>query len=204
MRPRLRDAGLGALCLVMGCTLRSGQDDVDVILHTDSPTLDTEAADSPAPDTEAAPDSDSDTEPPPPAPACQIGVGVAAFEPMPDPADLIVHRGPQGGWHVNASIQCVGTVATTEIDPRHPDQPVITLRLVDETGTFGGYEELPRPVRATETGHELLGEFVVVWTSTYEEAIDRAGTLELVVVDAVDAVYTDARQVRLVEEAPLP
>jgi hypothetical protein len=188
-----------AVLLLAACAGPSTTDPV----HTDAcgDACDSEATDTLPIDSEPVDTVPLDTEPPEPEPHCGIGLAGGAFTPMPDPASLVVERGPQGGWHVQASIRCSGTVATTEADPRHPDQPVVTLALYDESGLVGGYELLPRPMRPTEDGHELLGEFVVIWTSTYEEAVGRAARLDLVLTDATDATYTDSRQVQLLDEA---
>lgn len=129
------------------------------------------------------------------APSCELGTGETAWEPLPDALPVI--RGPQNGWHVLGAIRCEGLDPGESTTVVGPDVPVVSFTLTDDDGLFGGYEQLPRPMGGSEQAM-LINEFVIVWTATYEEAIDREGVLGVVVEDHEGRRAEVSRSVRLV------
>lgn len=133
---------------------------------------------------------------------CVVGTGETAWETLRDGDDLTVYWGPQGGWHVFGSVWCSdlhepGGPVSEFWDP---DNPLVTFQLRDaQRGVFGGYADLRRGMD-NGTPPQLIGEPIVLLTSTCEENLDRDATLEVTVTDEDGEAFTDAVRVHLVPD----
>ncbi len=149
-------------------------------------------------DTDAV-DTDDHTDPP--EPSCELGTGELELQPLDEGADLTVIIGPQGGWHVLGSLRCEGIVPGDAEDPRDPDNPRLRWVLENEDReVIAGYEDLPRPMNRDGEA-ALIGEFIIVWTRTYAEAIDRDATMRVDLRDAAGVEISLSRGVHLVAQA---
>ena len=95
--------------------------------------------------------------------AASIEVGTGATEFTPIDAQTRFELGPQGGWHVYASIRTMGLYPGIlgEFDETAPK---IGYRLENEAGEMvGGFEGLPKPMRDLGNNTaEIIGEFAVL------------------------------------------
>ena len=95
--------------------------------------------------------------------SASIEVGTGATEFTPIGPETGFELGPQGGWHVYASIRTVGLYPGVlgEFDETAPQ---ISYRLENEAGEMvGGFEGLPKPMRGLGNNTaEIIGEFAVL------------------------------------------
>ena len=95
------------------------------------------------------------------AASIEVGTGATEFTPIGDQTRF--ELGPQGGWHVYASIRTLGLYPGVlgEFDDTAPK---ITYRLNNDEGEMvGGFEGLPKPLR--DLGNNtaaMIGEFAVL------------------------------------------
>lgn len=108
----------------------------------------------------------------PPDPTFTLGTGLTSFEPLADGNDLDLVYGPQGGWHVDLSLQATGIRPDDLVlrvgadrDGRTVSYPVETIlqeRFVRETDD--GWERLgDRAVFDIEDDLEILDAVIDVW-----------------------------------------
>ncbi len=170
--------GPRALALVLvGCGVAPSSMDETGLESDATPDTDT--------DTDATPDTDTDTDETDvvPAASCVLGTGEEQFLAIEAGAELEVIRGPQGGWHVLGAVQCTGIVPGDFVDVLNPDNPTVTWQIVDALSVaFGGYAGLRRPMDRPE-GPGLVGEFLVLRTATYAEAVNRDAIMAFELTD---------------------
>ena len=91
----------------------------------------------------------------------EVGTGATEFTPIGPETGF--ELGPQGGWHVYASIRTMGLYPGIlgEFDETAPK---ITYRLNNEAGEMvGGFDEVPKPMRNLgDNAAEIIGEFAVL------------------------------------------
>jgi hypothetical protein len=139
--------------------------------------------------------SADDTEGPPGA-DCLLTT--ADFFPIQDGDELIVYWGPQGLWHVFASVTCLE--ASFEpggdvFDFDNEANPTVSMELIDDDrGRIGGYVDLRRGMDYSGSA-ALIDEQLVIRTTTCEENLGREVTLRLAVED-VNGLQSSA-QVRV-------
>jgi hypothetical protein len=175
---------------------------------TTDPDAETDSKDTELEDTEVVETDLSHTDPDTevePVVACELGTGEMTFEDLEDGDDLVVVHGPQNGWHVYGSVRCVGVVVPDSLDPRLEGQPFVRMVVLDELGALmGGYEGLPRPMAQDGEEALLIGDIVILFTTTYEEVLDRQVSFELELTDGEGVTYVERLGVRLVAEPEPP
>ncbi len=215
---------LPLIALATACGPTTAPDDAPGTPSTDLPDGATDVPDTDLPDTDPAayaplPDLDTDGDAcdsratphgddPSPAWGCAVGTGITAFEPLCPGDALTVTRGPQGGWHVWGGLACTGIKPGDRLDPRSPTNPVITWLLYDPASDcldgglcLGGYRALPRALVRGKPA-TLVGELVVFWGGTYEDAVDRDARMFFELTDADGKRMSRDLPVRLIEEPP--
>ncbi len=164
----------------------------------DDTGLETDTRDDTDTDTDSPPDTDTDHTDVVAEPSCVLGTGEEQFVAIAPGAELEVIRGPQGGWHVLGAVQCTGIVPGDFVDVLDPDNPTVTWQIVDDLSVpFGGYAGLRRPMDRPE-GPGLVGEFLVLRTATYAQAVDRDATMAFELTDVGGLRVELQVQVRLV------
>lgn len=106
--------------------------------------------------------------------------------PIDDGDELIVYWGPQGLWHVFASVVCLASgfeMGGDVFEIADPNNPLVSLELVDdERGRIGGYVDLRRGMDWNGVP-ALIDEQLVIRTTTCEENLGREVSLRLQVED---------------------
>ncbi|MCB9792457.1 MAG: hypothetical protein H6741_06980 [Alphaproteobacteria bacterium] len=112
-------------------------------------------------------DSASDTAPTPLEPALELGTGEIEWAPLVDGQDLNVIQGPQGGFHVLASVRVGGVEAGDGDDLGSPLNPTVVFSAIHDgeditlTGEYTqGLDEIVGDVEGFT--HELIGRFLIL------------------------------------------
>ncbi|MCB9680424.1 MAG: hypothetical protein H6733_03055 [Alphaproteobacteria bacterium] len=130
----------------------------------------------------------------------QLGTGERAWEAVPEGGTLVIRSGPQGGYHVFASLVASGFLPGTPTDVTDPCNPVVDFDLTTDDGTVRDvYQEVSRPLRANGAAYELVGDTVTLDLTEDEvaAAVGKAATLSVVVRDPCGHEAQDARAVVL-------
>lgn len=95
----------------------------------------------------------------------ELGTGEGTFVEVIDGGTFPVYQGPQGLFHLYASVRCQGLDPGDPNDPGGAENPTLVVR-VDAGGTplnFGGYS-VQRGMRASSVPdtYELVGEVVIL------------------------------------------
>ena len=143
--------------------------------------------------------------PPPPAetpadPAIAIGTGELEFEPLEDDEELVLIRGPQGGYHFLGSVRTVGIEAGDPTNLGDPGNPTVSFQ-----ATIDGVELAPNamytqgldPIDAPPFTHEMVGRLVILdigQSPADDDALAGADVVFSVTLEDADgAVYADER-----------
>lgn len=143
-------------------------------------------------------------------PAVTIGTGPFPFAPMAEGQDVVMVHGPQGGWHVLASLRAAHVTTIVRyryaLDAYVADPPVRVsetqgrVMLVSETGCGGDYPDLfgYLDVRALadgtrDTPPELLDGETLRMTIAVEDDAGRAAEAVLDVRAVRDPIDVGAR-----------
>lgn len=138
----------------------------------------------------------------PPEPFLAIGTGERAFVPLADGDEAEVVYGPQGGYHVVASLQVAGVDPGDPDDLGDPDNPTIRLVARHEGEALAAfvYEQGLREAR--ERGvYEMLGRLLILDIATDDEIVGDALLIEASVED-VHGVRLEAELELLAVAAP--
>jgi hypothetical protein len=130
-------------------------------------------------------------------PAVTLGTGTDAFEPLADGAPLSFYLGPQGGYHVFASLRATDLPPGDPLDPFGAGSPVVSLEVSVDDARIGGYAQLPRLFVAGADGVELVGQLLVLEVPDPPSLDGTAATLSTEVRHPCGRVATDARDVVL-------
>lgn len=136
-------------------------------------------------------------------PGCIVGTGETAWQGIGPTGELAVTPGNQGLFHVIGSVVAWGIDKGNSCDPHAESTPRVRFQLVDESGSFAGYDDLPRPM-CEDGAPRLIGETLVVWLADIEDAIGREATLEVEITDRDGVVVADAVPVVLVDGRAAP
>ena len=129
-----------------------------------------------------------------------IGTGSAMYEPI--GMTTLFEQGPQGGWHVYASLRATGLFGGT---PGVFDEtlPLVTYKLNAEDGSLtGGFESQPRAMKSTGNDEtELVGEFAVLGIDDPSLAEGIEVTITAKVRDVCGQFVETSTRTRLTESA---
>ena len=139
-------------------------------------------------------------------PSLDVGTGETAWEPLADGDRVGWSYGSQGGRHIYVSLQAVGIAQGWTDSLADPNNPIVTIVLIDDTPTDPAYPEVaglydyPHFFRPnTEGTLETLGDQVVGTGTAWEEIGDIDGTLRATLVDTCGTELTAERQVTVTE-----
>ena len=129
-----------------------------------------------------------------------IGTGSGMYEPI--GMTTLFEQGPQGGWHVYASLRATGLFGGT---PGVFDEtlPLVTYKLNAEDGSLtGGFESQPRAMKSTGNDEtELVGEFAVLGIDDPSLAEGIEVTITAKVRDVCGQFVETSTRTRLTESA---
>lgn len=120
------------------------------------------------------------------SPTLELGVGTAAFEPLPADGALAWEEGPQGGFHV------WGALRATDIEPgeygvnKAEIRPMVSFKLLDGDTPMGGYQDLPQVFQRAGDAWVLVAEQLFLFTSTPQDYVGAPLTLTAIVDDACE------------------
>lgn len=127
------------------------------------------------------------------APTLELGSGAEAFTPLADGDPLAFHLGPQGGYHVFASLRATGLAEGDPTDPFGPESPLVTLEVWVDGARIGASLAQPRLFDAGE----LVGQRVVLEVPDPPSLEGVAAVLSAEVEDRCGGTAADERSVEL-------
>jgi len=148
----------------------------------------------------------------PPLPGLEVGTGNAAFISAPDGADVEVHQGPQGGFHVYVSLRVANILpGDPTLPPSDPAQPTTRVIATDAVGTVLADLTLTfpyAPVDGMDGTYELIGWAEVLQICACAIVAGDPLTITGIVTDSAGTTVTDARTWMVVEspecQPPVP
>lgn len=137
-------------------------------------------------------------EPEPVDPAIELGTGDIDFEPLADGGDIYVIHGPQGGYHLLASLRVVGIETGNPDDPADAINPTMTFSVehggADITLT-GQYHQGLDPI-VPEGGawsHQTVGRLCILDIADDDVLDGEPIHFAVEIADTEGRVLTDAR-----------
>lgn len=103
----------------------------------------------------------------PPAPAFELGTGELEFEPLSDGDEILVIHGPQGGYHLLASLRAVGIEAGSHLDLSDSSNPSFEIEVTHAgvplvvNGLFT-QGMVPSDGSDPDWSHETLGRLAIL------------------------------------------
>ena len=133
-------------------------------------------------------------------PAIEIGTGELDFEPLDDGDELMLIRGPQGGYHFLGSLRAKGIEPGDAADLANPGNPTVSFQAsIDgvDLAPNAQYTQGLDPVEAYPWTHEMVGRLVILDIGQNPNDDDDLAGAEVVfsvtLEDVHGIVFTDAR-----------
>lgn len=138
------------------------------------------------------------------APGLEIGTGEIAFVPLTDGDTLQIIQGPQGGFHLLASLRVHGIAPGDRGDLTEPTNPTITFSVTDDAGdghiAIGPITQGldSAPLREWPFTHQMTGRFAILDITDDDELAGQTVDLSVQIAAQDDITLEDSVRVDLV------
>ena len=139
-------------------------------------------------------------------PAIELGTGEAEFQDLVDGDDLIVIRGPQGGYHFLGSVRIAGIDPGDPTALGSPDNPTVTFQATINGAELAPYASYTQGLRAIEEDelealailgapwtHEMVGRFAILDIADDDEIVGEEVRFEVRFDAITGESYSDQR-----------
>ena len=132
-----------------------------------------------------------------------LGAGEFEWEALEDGQEHEIIQGPQGGFHLLASVRVAGIEAGDPDDLQSPDNPTVQFDVLVggdswlDTGDFTQGLE-PTPIGTETWTHQVVGRFAILDIEDDDELHGETAELTVEVQDVNGIVVTDSIELDLV------
>jgi len=138
----------------------------------------------------------------PPEPAFEIGTGELEFEVLADGDEILVIHGPQGGYHLLASLRAVGIEAGSHDSLGDPDNPTMELKVEHDGQQLvvnGLFTQglVPPNSPGSNWSHQTLGRLAILDITDDSELAGEEVVFSATITPVSGPVFTDSRTLRV-------
>ena len=128
----------------------------------------------------------------------ELGTGEEEFIPIANDDTVLFEQGTQGLFHLFGSLSLTSIAPGNISDFSDPTNPIVSISVMHQGETIGGYHSLPRPLTVSADGTlSLIGDIVLLDIHSLSEADGLEVTMAAEIVDYCGTQLSDIRSFSL-------